>query len=390
MKKFLKYAREHIGQFLWLAVLICILVFAILGNVKASAYVVNEIVANDYGEVTDGNFAIVVYGYELQASAESDIQSGIECFDYVIGEYDSSGTLLDVYYSLSCDHVETWSEGLSNINSSCFYYWIGLYNGTGDLVRYSGVISSAHELLYTNLSPTIDSYEAYITGSTPVTYSLTIHYQTSAGVTLAPDYSGTYEAGSSYSVTSPVISGYNAQHTVVSGTIEHDTEFTVLYTAASTSQYYTLVIKYQDMNGNSVADTYSQSWLGGSYYSVASPSVDGYQASQSVVSGTINGDTVLTVVYIPVTAEGVLGGYTAEQVKEAYNTGYNNGYVDGGNGNGTNPIAGFFEGIFGALTDAYMTITSGISIGGITLGNLVVTIIICIILVFVAKLVFKS
>lgn len=390
MKKILTYFRSHLWHFVWIAVLLCIVGLAVLGNVKASAYEINENISSGYGEVTDGNFAIIVYGYELQTSADSDIESGVESNDFVIGEYNSSANLVHLYSNNYSDYLNTWQEALSHISSICNFYWVGLYNGTGTLTKHTGVISSAHDMLYTNLSPTINSYVSSITGGTPVTYTLTIHYQTSAGVTLAPDYTGTYEAGASYSVTSPTVSGYEPLTAVVSGTIEHDTERTVLYTTASPTQYYTLTIKYQDMKGNNVADTYSQSYLGGSRYSVSSPSVNGYKATQDIVSGTINGDTILTVVYIPVTSEGVLGGYTAEQVKEAYNTGYNNGYVDGGNGNGTNPIAGLFDGIFGSLTDSYTTITSGISIGGITLGNLIITIVICVILVIVVKLVFKS
>ncbi len=80
------------------------------------------------------------------------------------------------------------------------------------------------------------------------TYTLTIKYLYSDGTKAKDPYTGSYKKGDSYSITSPTISGYEADYSVVSGTMSgSDKTITVTYTkiAASTTRYYKLV-KYSD------------------------------------------------------------------------------------------------------------------------------------------------
>ena len=63
-------------------------------------------------------------------------------------------------------------------------------------------------------------------------YQLTINYVDADGSAVAPAYTGSFNYGAAYSVTSPVIEGYTADQTVVSGNMPaSDVTVTVTYTA---------------------------------------------------------------------------------------------------------------------------------------------------------------
>ena len=108
------------------------------------------------------------------------------------------------------------------------------------------------------------------------------------------------ESGSSYSVSSPTISGYTADKTTVSGTLTSNTTVTVTYTknqVVETPTYYTLTIYYKYDSGGTAASTYSTTYEKGTYYNVTSPSISGYTPDRSFVSGTLNGNRTVTVYY---------------------------------------------------------------------------------------------
>lgn len=63
-------------------------------------------------------------------------------------------------------------------------------------------------------------------------YNVVIHYVYEDGSQAANDYIGEYAEGETFSVTSPVIEGYNRDIAIVEGKVsDHDREFTVTYTA---------------------------------------------------------------------------------------------------------------------------------------------------------------
>ncbi len=96
-------------------------------------------------------------------------------------------------------------------------------------------------------------------------------------------------------MTSPTIEGYTASQTVVSGTMpDDDVTVTVTYTANE----HTLTIHYVYAGGGEAAPDYSATVAYGARYSVTSPTIEGYTASQTVVSGTMPDDDVtVTVTY---------------------------------------------------------------------------------------------
>ena len=65
-------------------------------------------------------------------------------------------------------------------------------------------------------------------------YTLTIHYVNTAGETVAPDYTGEFAFGDVFAVTSPAVTGYTPEYTVINsgeaGMPAEDLEFTVIYT----------------------------------------------------------------------------------------------------------------------------------------------------------------
>ena len=166
---------------------------------------------------------------------------------------------------------------------------------------------------YSVPSPVIDGYTAdpaVVEGTMPandvdvtvtyneiVTHTLTIHYvYAETNAQAAADHTETLAEGAAYSVTSPVIDGYTADQTVVAGTMgTADVEVTVTYTANT----HTLTIHYvyAETNAQAAAD-HTETLAEGAAYSVTSPVIDGYTASQTVVEGTMGtSDIEVTVRY---------------------------------------------------------------------------------------------
>ena len=129
-------------------------------------------------------------------------------------------------------------------------------------------------------------------------YTLTIYYKFKYSEnTAAATYTQKMDAGSYYQVTSPAVSGYTANQTSVSGTLNSNRKVTVDYSAVASSTRYTLTIFYKYANGTMAAPTYNGTYASGAYYSVSSPMISGYTASPSVVGGYMTGDYSVTVTY---------------------------------------------------------------------------------------------
>ena len=125
-------------------------------------------------------------------------------------------------------------------------------------------------------------------------YNLTIHY-VAEGTTAPVDYSESYSYGTSYSVTSPAVTGYTPSTATVTGIMgTQDVELTVTYSVNN----YTLTILYQYTDGTTAAQTYTDQVNYNETYSVSSPEITGYTASQTNVSGTMPAEDVnVTVTY---------------------------------------------------------------------------------------------
>ena len=131
-------------------------------------------------------------------------------------------------------------------------------------------------------------------------YTLTINYVYANGGTAANTVTRTFNYGASYSIASPTLTGYTASQTTVAGTMPANN---VTVTVTYTPNNYTLTINYVYAEGGNAAPTYTGTYAYGASYSVTSPVIEGYTASQAVVSGTMGASNVtVTVTY---TAEDV-------------------------------------------------------------------------------------
>ena len=95
---------------------------------------------------------------------------------------------------------------------------------------------------YTIGTDNVEFYGRYVRD----TYNLTINYVFENGNTAATAHSENLSSGSNYQVSSPIIPGYTANLTTVSGTLDKDTEITVTY-SKDDSQWFTVEYK---VNGN--------------------------------------------------------------------------------------------------------------------------------------------
>ncbi len=122
----------------------------------------------------------------------------------------------------------------------------------------------------------------------PQAYTLTVNYRYENGSQAAQPVTRSLTAGSSYEITSPAIEGYTADKPVVSGTIPaEDLTVTVTYTAVPPPepQTYTLTVNYRYENGSQAAQSVTRSLTAGSSYEITSPTIKGYTADRTIVSG---------------------------------------------------------------------------------------------------------
>jgi len=108
--------------------------------------------------------------------------------------------------------------------------------------------------------------------------------------------------GQAYSYDVPVVSGYNSDKTVVSGTMgASDIRVTVNYTKQEEDKY-TLVIHYVYPTGTTAAPDYTKTYTSSESkaYSVVSPTVTNFTPDIATVSGTLTEKyKVVTVTYSP-------------------------------------------------------------------------------------------
>ncbi|MBR6428135.1 MAG: MucBP domain-containing protein, partial [Clostridia bacterium] len=127
-------------------------------------------------------------------------------------------------------------------------------------------------------------------------YQLRIYYlNAETEGALANAYIATIPYGQTYSVTSPVITGWTCQTPVVEGTMgAGDTEIDVYYVR----DVHNVTVHYVDGEGAEMAPDYTGTCGYGLTYSAESPVIPGYTASQAVVSGTMGTEDVeVTVTY---------------------------------------------------------------------------------------------
>lgn len=130
-------------------------------------------------------------------------------------------------------------------------------------------------------------------------FSLTIQYIYEDGTPAAEAYSGMLAYNQPYEIISPQIPGYTADKLIVSGTVyAQNTNITVTYKANEyklTIHYYSAV---EGENSRPLADDYTDTVTYGEVYEVASPQIDGYIPSMTIVNGIMDdADCDITVWY---------------------------------------------------------------------------------------------
>jgi hypothetical protein len=127
------------------------------------------------------------------------------------------------------------------------------------------------------------SYNVNYVGGEQTMYRLTVYYWIGeiGGAQAADTFVALYSSGANYSVTSPVLAGYNVDNARVSGTITADTILNVVYT----EEQYRLTIYYLFTNGAQAAETYEEDLAFGESYDVVSPALEGYNVNFREVSG---------------------------------------------------------------------------------------------------------
>ena len=124
----------------------------------------------------------------------------------------------------------------------------------------------------------------------PVSHTLTIRH---VGTSL-PDHIETLEEYDNYTYTVPSVEHFTVSPASLSITMGTEDLVRVLtYTQIT----HTLTINYEYEDHTTAATTYSNVINEGESYSVNSPVIDGFTANISIVSGTLNTDTTITVTY---------------------------------------------------------------------------------------------
>ena len=146
---------------------------------------------------------------------------------------------------------------------------------------------------------TMPAHDVEVTVTNNVnSYTLTINYVNAADNSpVAEAYTAQVAFGATYSVASPDVPGYTAEPLTVEGIMPaEDVTLTVRYTANE----YNLTIQYvyADSTTVAVAPDYTAQVAFGETYSVPSPEIAGFTASQATVAGTMPAqDVVVTVTY---------------------------------------------------------------------------------------------
>ena len=189
-----------------------------------------------------------------------------------------------------------------NINSYALTINYKYADGTTAATTHSENVN--YNAAYSVTSPVITGYTANQTtvsgtmGTEPVTvdvtyninsYNLTINYKYANGTQAAPTHSESVNYNVGYSVTSPDITGYTPSQAIVSGTMgTANVTVDVIYNINS----YALTINYKYADGSQAAPTYTQNINYNASYSVTSPAITGYTANQTIVNGTMGTEPV--------------------------------------------------------------------------------------------------
>lgn len=188
----------------------------------------------------------------------------------------------------------------------------------------------------TSISDTINANKVYAVNYTANKHYLTISYVSSKDNTkdLLPKYSKVYSYGEAYNSDEdadliPEIIGYTVQasSSKISGYMgDEETAYTVYYDPNPC----TITVKYVKKDGTEFAPTVQYDCTYDDTYSIVSPSIEGYTASQTNVSGVAKGDKEITVTYVAnpytITVEHVYSDGSTAAETEVFNYEYGDAF----------------------------------------------------------------
>ena len=232
--------------------------------------------------------------------ASGNATSGYSFYNQAAGVYMSLDSSEYLYPgSTAVAWLYDSNQYLNNqIDSEGYYY---LSYSTSTTTRYTTSKNGSAIKLY-----------KLITSSEPEPTYYTVTFKDWDGTVLSTQQ--VIEGGAATAPANPSRTGYTfAGWDKTFNNITADTVVTATYTI--NSYYVTVYYQYED--GTTAATTYRQSYNYGAAYSVTSPVIEGYTASQAVVSGTMGTSAVtVTVTYTadPVEPDTLIGDVNCDGV----------------------------------------------------------------------------
>lgn len=144
-----------------------------------------------------------------------------------------------------------------------------------------------------NISGTIEEDLSFNVIYTKNEYTLTINYLDTEGNVLFDSYQKTYKYLDEYNIKSPNKEGYTPDYEYVDGTITKDLEIDVIYAINE----YTLTINYKNIDGEIISKQYNDILKYNEEYNIESPTIAGYYTNQKIVSGNIKENLEIDVIY---------------------------------------------------------------------------------------------
>ncbi len=219
------------------------------------------------------------------------------------------------------DHAEGETTGtiLGNVTVTLVYtpnpytLTVNYVDTEGNTLQPSTTTSYAYNTPYTVPTTSITGYtydhaEGELTGTilgnvtvtlvyTTNPYTLTVNYVDTAGNTLQPTTTTSYDFNAPYTVTAPAITGYTYDHAEgeLTGTILGNVTVTLVYNPSP----YTLTVNYVDTAGNTLQPSTTTTHDYNTPYTVTAPAITGYtyDHAEGELTGTILGNVTVTLVY---------------------------------------------------------------------------------------------
>jgi hypothetical protein len=147
-----------------------------------------------------------------------------------------------------------------------------------------------------------------VTPPAPVKYTLTVNWVDQNGIAISDQVNTQMDAGSSYTTEEKEIEGYSFSNmsddsAPASGVLDANKVVTYVYTEVIPApETYTLTVNWVDENGNTLAESKTETLATGSEYSTEQKNISGYTfkymaEGSDPVSGIIDGDKAVTYVY---------------------------------------------------------------------------------------------